>query len=58
MFVRAILICVNGAPERNHGEEWNETEKRARQIIDAILQIILQADVDDVKIFFHSRRRI
>jgi hypothetical protein len=47
-------MCVNGLPQRQHGEERDETEQRAREVIEAIRQIALQPDVDDVEIFFHA----
>ncbi len=45
---------VNGAPERQHGEKRDEAEQRPRQVIDAIRQVVLNPDADDVPVFFHS----
>ena len=50
---RPALLLINGEPERQHGEQRNEAEQRARQIIDAIRQVALDADADDVPILFH-----
>ena len=46
---------VNRAPERQHGKQRDETEQRPRQVIDAIRQVVLNPDADDVPVFFHSR---
>src|ERR1039458_4977392 len=54
---RAVPVRVNGLPQRQHGEERDETEQRAREIVEAIRQIALQPDVDDVEIFFHAAAR-
>ena len=51
----AAFRRVNRAPEREHGEERDETEQRPRQVIEAIRQVVLDPDADDVQIFFHSR---
>jgi len=45
---------VNRAPKRQHGEQRNETEQRPRQVIDAIRQVVLDPDADDVPVFFHA----
>ena len=43
---------VDRAPERQHGEQRDETEQRSRQIIEAIRQVALNPDADDVPVFF------
>ena len=48
------MLGVDGPPERQHGEQRNEAEQRARQVIDAIRQVVLDPDADDVPVFFHS----
>jgi hypothetical protein len=48
------LARVNGVPEGKHREQRDETEHGPRQIIEAVGQIILNPDVDDVPIFFHA----
>ena len=48
---------VDGAPERQHGEQRDETEQRSRQVIDAIRQVVLNPDADDVPVFFHFLHR-
>ena len=44
---------VNRAPERQHGKQRDEAEQRPRQVIDAIRQVVLNPDADDVPVFFH-----
>jgi hypothetical protein len=45
----------DGAPERDHGEQRDEAEQRSRQVIEAIRQVALDPDADDVQVFFHPR---
>ena len=48
------MVLVNGPPQREHGEERNEAEQGPRQIIEAIRQVALQPDADDMEVFFHA----
>jgi hypothetical protein len=41
------------APERQHGKQRDEAEQRPRQVIDAIRQVVLNPDADDVPVFSH-----
>ena len=50
-----MLRAADLPPEREHGEQRDEAEQRPRQVIDAIGQVVLQPDADDVQVFFHSR---
>jgi len=53
---RPALLGIDGAPERQHGEQRDEAEQRARQVIDAVRQVVLDPDADDMPVFFHSLR--
>ena len=47
------VAAVNRPPQRQHGEQRDEAEQRPRQIIEAVLQVVLKTDADDVQVFFH-----
>ena len=46
---------VDGAPQREHGEERDETEQRPGQVVEPVGQVVLQPNVDDVQVFSHPR---
>lgn len=50
-----MLRAADFPPERDHGEQRDEAEQRPRQVIEAIRQVVLDPDADDVQVFFHSR---
>ncbi len=50
----AGVVRVNRPPERHHREERDEAEQRPREVIEPIREVVLQADVDDVPVFFHA----
>ena len=48
-----MIGAINGAPKREHGEKGNKTEQGPRQVIEAVGQVALEANADDMPIFFH-----
>jgi hypothetical protein len=46
---------VDGAPEVNGGHQRNEAEAGAEEEINSVHQSVLDADIDDVRVFLHSR---
>ena len=53
-----FVAGVNGAPERQEGERQDKAQQRARQVINAIRQVIPNPDTGDVVVFSRLRRRI
>jgi hypothetical protein len=45
---------VNGAPDINDGDERDETEEGSGEEIEAVREIVLNADVQDVPVLFHD----
>ena len=48
------LAVVDGAPEQDGGGQRHQPECRAEQEVHAIDEHVLNADVDDVPVFFHG----
>ena len=49
----SVFAGINRPPQRQHREQGNEAEQGTREVIEAILQVVLQAHEHDVKILFH-----
>ena len=48
-----LLWQTYGAPEHQHRRERDQPEQRPRQEIQAVGQVVLNPDVDDVPVFLH-----
>ncbi len=49
----SAFAFVNGPPNVKHGHERDQPKERPHQEIEAIRQVVLNPDINDMKVLFH-----